>query len=85
MVNFPTRIPHCNSQSPSVVDLFLYSNHGISSTTTFLPLGNSDQVFISVSIDFLSNSQRDAPFHRITYNYSCSDCMFLSCHVRISE
>ena len=36
----------------------------------FLPLGNFDHVVISLSIDFLSNSQRDAPFHRIAYDYS---------------
>ena len=35
----------------------------------FPPLGNSDHVFVSVSIDFSSNSQRDAPFHRIAYEY----------------
>ena len=28
---------------------------------------------VSVSIDFPSNSQRDAPFHRIAYDYSCAD------------
>ena len=30
---------------------------------TFPPLENSDHVFVSVSIDFLSNSKRDAPFY----------------------
>ena len=30
----------------------------------FSPLGNSDHVVVSVSIDFPSNSQRDAPFQR---------------------
>ena len=36
----------------------------------FPPLENSDHVVVSVSIDFPSNSQQDAPFHRITYGYS---------------
>ena len=36
----------------------------------FPPLGNSDQVVLSVSIDFLSNSQWDAQFHHIAYDYS---------------
>ena len=36
-------------------------------------LGNSDHVVVSVSIDFLSNSKRDAPFHRIAYDFSRAD------------
>ena len=43
------------------------------STMVFPPLGNSGHVAVSVSIDFLSNSQRDAPFHRIAYDYSRAD------------
>ena len=39
----------------------------------FPPLGNSDHVVVSVSIDFPSNSQQDAPFHSIVYDYSCAD------------
>ena len=39
----------------------------------FPPLGNSDHVGVSVSIDFLTNSQRDAPFHRIAYDYARAD------------
>ena len=31
----------------------------------FPPLGKSDHVVVSVSIDFPSNSQQDAPFHHI--------------------
>ena len=34
------------------------------------PLGNSDHVVVSVSIDFSSNSQWDALFHRIAYDCS---------------
>ena len=37
------------------------------------PLGNSDLVVVSVFIDFRSNSQRDALFHRIAYDYSRTD------------
>ena len=33
----------------------------------FPPLGNSDHVVVSVSIDFPSNSQHNAPFHCIVY------------------
>ena len=57
MVNFPTWIP-------GLLDFFLSS---------FPPLENSDHVVVSVSIDFPSNSQRDAPFHRIACDYSRAD------------
>ena len=64
MVNFPTRIPGCDSHSPALLDLFISSD---------APLGNSDHVFHSVSIDFPSNPQRDVLFHRISSNYSRAD------------
>ena len=71
-VNFPTRIPDCDSHSPALLHLFLYSDASICYTMAFPPLENSDHV-VSVSIDFPSNSQRDAPFHHIAYDYSCAD------------
>ena len=37
---------------------------------------------MSVSIDFATNSQRDAPFHCITYDYSCADWDALRDHLR---
>ena len=39
----------------------------------FLPLGNSDYVVVSVSIDFPSNSLHDALFHHIDYDHSRAD------------
>ena len=39
----------------------------------FPPFGNSDHVAVSVSIDFPTNSQQDAPFHRIASDYSRTD------------
>ena len=39
----------------------------------FPPLGNSDHVVGSVSIDFPSYSQWDALFHHINYDYSRAD------------
>ena len=63
MVNFPTRIPNCDSHSPALLDLFLSSDASICSTMAFLLLGNSDHVAVSVSIDFTSNSKRDVSFH----------------------
>ena len=73
MVNFPTRIPDCDSHSPALLDLFISSDASICSTMVFPPLGNSGHVFVSVSIDFLSNSQWNAPFHYIAYCYCCVD------------
>ena len=72
MVNFPTGIPDRDSHSPALLDVFLSSDTSICSTMAFPPLGNSDHV-VSVSIDFPTNSQRDVPFHRIAYDYSCAD------------
>ena len=54
MVNFPTRIPDCDPHSPALLDLFLDAS--ICSTMAFPPLGNSDHIVVSVSIDFQSNS-----------------------------
>ena len=73
MVNFPTQIPDCDSHSPALLDVFISSDASICSTMAFPPLGNSDHVVVSVSIDFPSNSQWDAPFHCIGYDYSCAD------------
>ena len=73
MVNFPTQIPDCDSHSPALLDLFISFDASICSAMAFPPLGNSDHVVISVSIDFPSCSQRDAPFHRIAYDYSRAD------------
>ena len=47
-----------DSHSPALLDLFLSSDSIICSTMVFAPLGNSDHVVVSVSIDFPSNSQR---------------------------
>ena len=82
MVNFSTQIPDCDSYSPALLDLFISSDASICSTMAFPPLGNSDHVVVSVSIDFPSNSQRDAPFHRIAYDYSRADWDGLRDHLR---
>ena len=81
MVNFPTQILDCDSHSPPVLDLFISSDASICSTMAYPPLGNSDHV-VSVSIDFPSKSQRDAPFHRIAYDYSRDDWDGLCDHLR---
>ena len=48
----------------------------------FPPLGNSDHVVASVSIDFPINSKKDALFHRMVYDYSCADWNGLCYHLR---
>ena len=82
IVNFPTRIPDCDSHSPGLLDLFISSDASICSTMAFPPLVNSDHVVVSVSIDVPTNSQQDAPFHRIAYDYSCADWDGLRDHLR---
>ena len=67
MINFPIWIPDRDSH------LFFYFDPSICSTMGFPPLGNSDLVVVSVSIDFPSNSQRDALFYRIAYDCSRAD------------
>ena len=47
----------------------------------FPPWRNSDHI-VSVSIDFPSNSQRDAPFHCIAYDYSRAYWDSLRDHLR---
>ena len=76
MINFPTWIPDCDSHSPTLLDLFIPSDSSICSTMPFPPLGNSDHVVVSVSIDFPSNSQWGALFH------SCADEDGLRNHLR---
>ena len=68
MVNFATHIPDCDSHSPALLDLFISSDASVCSAMAFPPLGNSDHVVVLVSIEFLSNSKRDAPFHCIDYS-----------------
>ena len=57
IVNFPTRIPDSDSHSPALLDLLLSSDASICSAMALPPFRNSDHVFVSVSIDFPSNSQ----------------------------
>ena len=71
-----------NSHSPALLDLFISSGASICSTMAFPPLGNSDHVVVSVSTDFPSNSQRDAPFYPIAYDYSRADWDGLRDHLR---
>ena len=82
MINFPTRIPDCDSSSPALFYLFLSSSASICSMVAFSPLRNSDHVVVSVPIDFPSNSKWDASFHCILYDYSCAVWDGLCDHLR---
>ena len=82
MVNFPTQISDCDSHSPALLDLFISSDASICYTMAFPPLGNSDHVVVSVSIDFPINSKQDIPFHRVAYDYSRADWDGLRDHLR---
>ena len=69
MFNFPTWFPDYDSHSPALLGLLFLSEASICSATAFHPLGSSNHVVVSASIDFSSNSQQDALLHRIVYDY----------------
>ena len=48
----------------------------------FPPLGNSDHVVVSVSIDFPINSKQDTLFYHMAYDYSRADLDGLRDHLR---
>ena len=73
IINIPTRIPDCHFHSPALLDLFISCDSSICSAMAFPPLGNPDHVIVSVFVDFPSNSQQDALFHSVAYDYSHSD------------
>ena len=77
-----THFPDCDSHSHALLDLFLSSDAGICFIMAFPALGNSDCVVVSVSIDFPINSEWDAPFHSIAYDYSFADWDDLHDHLR---
>ena len=82
MVNFPTQIPDYDSHSSALLDLFISSDASICSTLPFPPLGNSEYVVVSVSIDFPTKSKQDVLFHCIAYDYSRADWDSLCDHLR---
>ena len=51
-VNFPARIPDCHFHGPALLDLLISSDASICSTMAFPPLGYSNHIVVSVSIDF---------------------------------
>ena len=49
---------------------------------TFRPLGNSDYFVASFSTEFSSNSKKDAPYHRMAFDYSHASWDGLRNHLR---
>ena len=66
MVNFPTLIPECDSDSPAFFYFFISSDASICSKMAFPQLGNFYHVVVSVFIGFPSSSKRDALFQLMT-------------------
>ena len=64
IVDFPTRFSDCDPahHSPALLNLLLPSDASLYSTLDFPPLGNSDHVVVSVSIDIPINPKQDPPF-----------------------
>ena len=62
IVNFPTHIPDCDSQSTPFLNFFLSCDCSICNTMDYPLLGHFDHAVASVSIDFPSFSKGDARF-----------------------
>ena len=85
MVNFPTCSPDCDFHSPALLDLFLSSDASICPTMALPPLGNSDHVVVSFSIDFPSYSQWDPSIHCMAYDYYSHADLDGLCHDRLRD
>lgn len=70
MVDCPTWIHDCLSHSFALLDIFLSSDLSICSAVVSSPLGNLDDVALSVSVNFLS---KITPFDNLGFDYSCDN------------
>ena len=82
MVNVPALIPKCDFHSPALLDLFISSDASVCSAVAFPPLGNSDYIFVSVFIEFASDSKGDAACHQTANDCSGADWDDLHEHLR---
>ena len=81
IVDFPTRIPVCDSRSSALlIYFFLLMLVFVLQWLSFF--WETDHVVVSVSIDFPINSKQDTPFHRMAYDYSRADWDGLRDHLR---
>ena len=78
----PSELCYNFSISNDLTQIVNSSDASICSTMAFPPLGNSDHVVVSVSVDFPINSKQDTPFHRVAYDYSRADWDGLRNHLR---
>ena len=65
MANFHTHVPDCDSHSSALLNFFISYDAIIRSAMAYAPLRNSNHVIVLFSIDFRSNSRRDALFRCI--------------------
>ena len=65
MANFHTHVPDCDSHNSSLLNFFISYDVIIRSAMAHAPLRNSNHVIVLFSIEFRSNSIRDALFRRI--------------------
>ena len=82
MVEFPTRTPDSVAQRPSLLDLFLTSSPDSCSVKPMPALGNSDHCVVAVTIDFVTQNVKDAPFHRKVHDYTRADWDGFRDHLR---
>ena len=81
IVDFPTRIPVCDSRSSALlIYFFLLMLVFVLQWLSFF--WETDHVIVSVSIDFPINSKQDTLFHRMAYDYSRADWDGLRDHLR---
>ena len=83
LLSWLTFLPRSLILTLAVMLFWIYFSCGASicSTVAFPLLGNSDNVVVSVSIDFPTNSKQDALFHCIAHDYSCADSESLCDHL----
>ena len=73
LVDFPTRFPDRDDQTPSLLDLFLSSNPNVCNASVLSPLGNSDHAVVNVDISLSSKAAQESPVHRTLYSYHQGD------------
>ena len=61
--------------------IYFFADGSICSAMSHHLLGKCENVFVSNSIGFPSNSKWDSPFHCIAYDYSCTDWGSLCNHL----
>jgi len=73
LVDFPTRFPDREDQSPYTLDLFLTSNPGICKVSAHYPLGTSDHAVVCATISLEGKAAQESPYHRTLFSYERAD------------